>query len=152
SFRPMRFPAVSLRWLLVVVTLLASLMFAVSVGSLSLLLRLSTEHRMDRGRDVVQRAVTEIAASSDPTPGGVPRLVVIGLHGGVATDGGKIETGISPEVDRAVSTLVAVAPSDRAEIATVDVQGGTIFLGARRRAPASGIAWVAYMVSTPKFI
>lgn len=139
----------SLRWLFVAVTLLASLSFVVSVGSFGRLLVQSSEHRMERGRDVAQRELARLVAS-DPTRE-PPRLTVLGLHGGVLDPGAHLQTGVSPDIDRAVATLVAVAGVERAESASVDVPGGTVFIGARSRDDGR-VAWIAYPVSTPKFL
>jgi signal transduction histidine kinase len=152
----MRLPRVSLRWLLGAVAVLASLMFAVSMASLSRLTRMSAEQRLERGRDLVQRELTRWAA--DPDPEARPaRFTVIGIRGGltgarVSGPGAvEIRSDISREVDRALETLAAVAPSDRAELGALEVDDGTVFIGARRRADGR-LMWAAYSVTVPKFL
>jgi signal transduction histidine kinase len=152
----MRLPRVSLRWLLLAVTVLASLVFAVSVMSLSRLIRMSGEQRLERGRDHVQRELARWAAEPDPT-GGPARFTVLGLRGGLVGHrpaeraGISIDSGISQEVDRALNTLAAVAPEDRAEVGSIEMDGGTVFTGARRRADGR-LIWAAYSVSAPKLL
>src|SRR5262249_1290608 len=106
----MALPRISLRWLLGAVTVLASLVFVVSVVSLSWLIRMSSEQRLERGRDLVQRELARWATETDED-GALPRFTVLGVRGGSAversSDGGMapLHTGISPEVDRALSTI-----------------------------------------------
>jgi len=152
----MRLPRLSLRWLLGAVTILASLVFVVSVVSLNRLTRMSSEQRLERGRDLVQRELQRWA--EDPDEGGGPaRFTVIGLRGGIAQDPASagdpipIRSGISSEADRALSTLAAVAPRNRAEVGSLDVEEGTLFLGARRR-PDGRLLWAAYTVSMSKLL
>src|SRR3954454_17496880 len=61
----MKFPRVSLRWLLGSVAVLASLVFAVSVFSLGRLIRMSSEQRLERGRDLVQAELARSASEPD---------------------------------------------------------------------------------------
>src|SRR5262249_39115168 len=116
----MKLPRISLRWLLGAVTILASLMFVVSVVSLSRLIRMSAEQRLERGRDLVQRELARWAAEPDPT-GGPTRFTVLGIRGGIVSDhpsgagDASIQSGISPEVNRVLATVSAVAHQDRAE-------------------------------------
>jgi signal transduction histidine kinase len=152
----MRLPRVSLRWLLGAVAILASLVFVVSVMSLSRLIRMSSEQRLDRGRDLVQRELSRWAAEPDPTAGPA-RFTVLGIRSGLALEGPStadttaIRSGISLEVDRALSTLAAVAPEDRAEVGSIEVDGGTVFMGARRRADGR-LMWAAYSVTVPRLL
>ncbi|MEO5727009.1 MAG: hypothetical protein ABIV93_08430, partial [Byssovorax sp.] len=132
---------------------LASLVFAVSVLSLGRLIRMSGEQRLERGRDLVQRELGRSAADPDPAEGPA-RFAVLGIRGGLVARGGEgalIQSGVSREVDHAVSTLAVVARADRAEIGTIDVDDGTVFLGARRRADGR-VLWAAYTVLVPKFL
>ncbi|MDI1431359.1 sensor histidine kinase [Polyangium sorediatum] len=146
----------SLRWLLGAVTILASLVFGVSVVSVNRLIRMSSEQRLERGRDLVQRELARWAEAPD-ADGGAARFTVLGLRGGTAQDpavpGGPIpiRSGLSGEADRALSTLAAVAPRDRAEVGALDVEEGTLFLGARRSADGR-LLWVAYTVSMSKLV
>ena len=152
----MKSPGISLRWLLGAVAVLASLVFAVSVFSLGRLIRMSSDQRLDRGRDLVQSELSRSVANPDPAEGPA-RFAVLGIRGGlVSARGGDgaaagIQSGVSREVDRALGTLAAVALEDRAEIGTIDVDGGTVFLGARRRADGR-VLWAAYTVLAPKFL
>src|SRR5512132_515806 len=152
----MRFPRVSLRGLLGAVAVLASLVFAVSVLSLGRLIRMSGEQRLERGRDLVQTELARSAAEPDPAEGPA-RFAVLGIRGGlVGARGGQagaltIRSGVSRDVDLALSTLAAVARSDRAEIGSIDVEDGTVFLGARRRDDGR-VLWAAYTVLVPKFL
>src|SRR5262245_25233303 len=152
----MKLPRVSLRWLLGLVTVLASLVFAVSVVSLSRLIRMSAEQRLERGRDLVQRELARSATTPDPT-GGPARFTVLGIRGGIAgappSPGGTsaIQSGISTDVDRVLATVTAVAPADRAEVVSLDVDEGTVFVGAQRRADGR-VVWAAYTVSMGKFL
>jgi signal transduction histidine kinase len=150
----MRFPRISLRWLLGAVAVLASLMFAVSIFSLGRLIRMSGEQRLERGRDLVQTELARSAAEPDPAEGPA-RFAVLGIRGGLVGarggEGALIQSGVSREVDRALSTLAVVARADSAEIGTIDVDDGTVFLGARRRADGR-VLWAAYTVLVPKFL
>jgi signal transduction histidine kinase len=165
----MRLPRVSLRWLLIAVTVLASLMFVVSVVSLRRLIRMSSEQRLERGRELVVRELTRLANETNPT-GGPARFTVLGLRGGVIEEseikrGGAISiaSGISPDVDRglaevaALAALAAKAPpsadaaQDRVEVSSVDVEEGTVFMGARRRADGR-LLWAAYTVAMSKIL
>lgn len=152
----MRLPRISLMWLLGAVTVLASLVFVVSVVSLSRLIRLSSEQRLERGRDHVQRELARWAAEPDPT-GGPTRFTVLGLRGGLVGQRASeaspipIDSGISHEVDRVLETLVAVAPLDRAEVGSIEVDGGTVFAGARRR-PDGRLIWAAYTVTMSRLL
>jgi signal transduction histidine kinase len=152
----MRSPRVSLRWLLGSVTVLASLVFAVSVFSLGRLIRMSGEQRLERGRDLVQTELARSAAEPDPAEGPA-RFAVLGIRGGLVgartgeTRAISIQSGVSRDVDLALSTLAAVARADRAEIGTIDVDDGTVFVGARRRADGR-VLWAAYTVLVPKFL
>ena len=58
----MRIPGLSLRWLLGAVALLASVVFVVSVASLTRLIHISGEQRAERARDLVQRELASWAA------------------------------------------------------------------------------------------
>src|SRR5262249_13832826 len=122
---------VSLIWLLAAVTVLASLMFVVSVGAIGRLIHLS-EQRYDRGRDLLQRELVRLTTLPDTTSGPV-RLTVLGLRGGVVDDRGSdggltaIQTGISNDIDHSVSALGAAATHEHPEIKSIDVEGGTLF-------------------------
>jgi signal transduction histidine kinase len=152
----MKFPRVSLRWLLGSVAVLASLVFAVSVFSLGRLIRMSAEQRLERGRDRVQAELARAATEPDPAAGPA-RFAVLGIRGGFVGAGGgqggpvAIQSGVSRDVDRALETLSSVARTDRAEMGTIDVDDGTVFLGARRRADGR-VLWIAYTVLAPKFL
>jgi len=149
----MRSPRVSLTWLLGAVTALASLIFFVSVGSFGRLLRTTSEQRLDRARDVVVRELARAAAEPEPG-GGPPRLVVLGMRGGLAASSASgapsVRSGLDGAVDRALETLVAVATA-RDEVVSTESEGGTVFLGARRRGDGR-VVWVAYPVSAPKWL
>ena len=62
-----------------------------------------------------------------------------------------MRSGLDAEVDRALGTLVTVAPRDRAETGTLDVSDGTVFIGARRR-PDGRVLWAAYSVASPRYL
>jgi signal transduction histidine kinase len=150
----MRPTPVSLRWLLAAVTVLASLIFVVSVGSFGRLLRFTSEQRFERARDTVQRELGRLVAEE---PGSGPlRLGVIGMRGGVVArpvEGGapSIRTGISADADATLSTLAAVAPHERPGVASIEAEGGTVFLAARARVDER-TAWAAYTVAAPRFL
>src|SRR4051812_35855193 len=152
----MKLPRVSLRWLLGAVTILASLVFVVSVVSVNRLIRMSYDQRLERGRDLVHGELARWAAEPDPT-GGPARFTVLGIRGGIAADSPSaageiaIQSGISPEVNRVLATVAAVAPQDRAEVVSLDVGEGTVFIGAQRRADGR-LLWAAYTVSMGKLL
>src|SRR5262249_45879895 len=84
------------------------------------------------------------------------RLTVLGLRAGLVNDrslanDSAIQGGLTPDVDRAVETLVRVAGRERAELGSLDVEGGTVFFGAQRRGGGRGV-WATYTVSAPKFL
>jgi signal transduction histidine kinase len=147
---------VSLGSLLGAVTLLAAVVVAVSLASLGRLVKLSTEQRLERGRDVVQRELDHFASRAALDDGPL-RPSVLGLRGAVveappgALAAASIRSGLDPEVDRALGTLVTVAPRDRAETGSLDVEGGTVFIGARRH-PDGRVLWAAYSVASPRHL
>src|SRR4051812_35820792 len=152
----MKLPRVSLRWLLGAVTILASLVFVVSVVSVNRLIRMSYDQRLERGRDLVQRELARWAAEPDPT-GGPARFTVLGVRGGGVgappsdADRRGVQSGISPEVDRVLATVAAVATEDRAEVVSIGVDSGTVFIGAQRRADGR-LLWAAYTVTLSKLL
>jgi signal transduction histidine kinase len=149
----MRIPGLSLRWLLGAVALLASVVFVVSVASLTRLIRISGEQRAERARDLVQRELASWAAEPDPAASPA-RFTVLGIRGGLVDakpEGIAVHSGVSAEVDRALASLVGAAREDAASVESVEGEGGTLFLGARRRADGRAV-WAVYGVVAPKFL
>lgn len=154
SQKPLR---VSLTWLLGAVALLAALLFALSVVSLSRLMHMSSEQRQGRARDLVQAELARLA--EDPDPGsGLARSPILGLRGGVvrgapfSSEGGgdaeiTVRSGLNRDVDRALATLAAVAGEEHGEAGSLDIDDGTVFFGARRRADGRAV-WAAYSVAS----
>ncbi|EYF03802.1 sensor histidine kinase [Chondromyces apiculatus] len=148
----MRLPRVPLTWLLGAVTILASLMFVVSVVSLTRIIRMSSEQRLERGRDLVQRELSRWEAEHDLDGGGTARTMVVGLRGGLTTTQ-PLRAGLTPEVDQALNTLVTTAAGEGTvfkEVEGAEGKDGTIMLGARRR-PDGRLMWAAYSVGPPRF-
>jgi signal transduction histidine kinase len=150
----MRLPRVSLRWLLGAVAILASLVFIVSAVTLNRLIRMTRDQRLERGRELVQHELALDSAVIDPI--GSAKFTVLGLRGGLAdppAGGGAaaVRTGLDVEVDRALGPLIAVAPMDRSEVGSVEVEGGTVFFGAQRRTDGRTL-WLAYTVTEPRLL
>lgn len=112
-----------IRHRLLTILLLGAIVSALLVGALFRLLSVSTQHRIDRTRDGVLEAVTEISAGlrtlSDPAPGGV-----VGMRAGIVPESSReaAPRGVPAAWTAVIHTALAQATrepqSSRAELAS----------------------------------
>ncbi|AKT37329.1 sensor histidine kinase [Chondromyces crocatus] len=152
----MRLPRVPLTWLLGAVAILASLMFVVSVASLTRVISMSSEQRMERSRELIHREFARWLTEPDAEDPRA-RSMVVGLRGGLASppsvsDGPwSLRAGLSVEVDDALNALASSANGDGISFTTIEASEGTILLGTRRHDDGR-LLWAAYSIGRPRFL
>ena len=143
----MRFPRASLRRLLFAVTTLAALVFVVALGSMARIVQLSSEQRVERGREIVQREIARTAAST-PRPA---ESHVLGMHSGTVASGAPMPvSGLSSDVDRLLAERLHGASSELS-FGSLD-EGTTTVLVAAKRLPEGAIVWAPYPVAPPRYV
>jgi signal transduction histidine kinase len=117
-----------IRHRLLTILLFGAIVSALLVGALFRLLSVSTQHRIDRTRDGVLEAVTEIAAGrrtlSETAPGGV-----VGMRAGIVRD--EPPRGLPPDWLPVISTALAQVGSE-ATVSEAALATGTLVYATAR--------------------